>query len=440
MTNSQHRYGIVNPLALIVTWLGGIVGVMLSAAKHLVFGRDEHGKTHVVMLSAAKHLVSRHAEQSEASCRLDSSVCLKADLRMTAIAVLIVSTLMSAHVTAGPRQEFDELESQLLKAHEAFRSGSAGMEGGDKGKTDGAMRPAAGDARLPILQRMDGLASSGVGTPDGSFIAIWTFNYSWQLDLDTNNLFPRFERVARNDLNDASVGDVLTVIPEAYKRSGTPQGWMTLLNNIVETATRESTRLDAMQILGQLQLKEGMTHESHTTFERLAKAAAPGTDFARIAKNYLFEIDHLQIGMAAPDFTTKTIDGKEIKLGSLRGKVVLLNFWATWCAPCMAKIPELQSIVAKAKDRGLADKFELLGVSLDDFSESLEDTIRAKGIPGIQTWDPSGRENPIAEMYNVQNVPVWFVIDDKGVIRAKSATGNELSSAVEQTLYSPNQK
>ncbi|MBI1826704.1 MAG: redoxin domain-containing protein [Planctomycetes bacterium] len=351
--------------------------------------------------------------------------------RLALMSAILLLNLLSSPVLAGPRKEFDALEAQLLKAHEAFRAHSGDSE---QKAANGAAQPATGDPRLAILHRMDALASSSVGSSDGAFISIWTFNYSWQLDLDLANLFARFERVTRNDINDASVGDVLTAIPDTYKRSGTPQGWLTLIAKIADGATRESTRLDAMHILGQLQLKEGMTREARVTFERLGKAAAPGTDFARFAKNYLFEIDHLQIGMTAPDFAAKTLDGREIKLSSLRGKIVLLNFWATWCAPCMAKMPELQSIVARAKERNLSDRFEILGVSLDDFREVLEDAVRSRGLPGTQTWDPAGRENPIAEMYNVQNVPVWYVIDDKGVIRAKSTVNRELSESVESAL------
>lgn len=325
-------------------------------------------------------------------------------------------------VTAGPKEEFAALETQLLKAQEEFQKDPA-----SGGKSD---------PRLAILNKMDALGMTTADKSAGTFIAIWAFNYSWQLDLDLPNLFARFERIVRSDLNDPSLGDAILVIPDAYKKSPAAPRWIDLLSRIVETTTRESTRLDALSVLGQVQLREEMFSQARATFERLLKAAGTDREFSRLAKAHIFEIDHLQMDMTAPDFSFKTLDGKEFKLSSLRGKVVLLNFWATWCAPCVAKIPELKGIAARLKDRGLGEKFEILNISLDDFREVLDGVVQSQSIPGIQAWDPAGRDNPIAEMYNVQKLPVWFVIDDKGVIRGKSYTGNDLSGSVEVGLKS----
>ena len=75
--------------------------------------------------------------------------------------------------------------------------------------------------------------------------------------------------------------------------------------------------------------------------------------------------------------------------------------------------------------------FEILAVSLDDAREFLVQIVEQKSIPGIHTWDEQGRDNPIAEMYNAFSLPSWFLLDEKGVIRARDPFGDKLIPAVE---------
>ena len=78
--------------------------------------------------------------------------------------------------------------------------------------------------------------------------------------------------------------------------------------------------------------------------------------------------------------------------------------------------------------------FEIVAVSVDDQREILAEMVRSKRIPGINTWDEGGSENPVAELYNIRSLPTWYLIDDKGVIRARDPFGDKLIVAVE-TLF-----
>ncbi len=79
--------------------------------------------------------------------------------------------------------------------------------------------------------------------------------------------------------------------------------------------------------------------------------------------------------------------------------------------------------------------FEILAVSLDDDGASLVDVVKRQGVPGIHTWEPIGwDDNPVRILYNVQNMPTWYLIDTKGVIRARDAFGATLVPAVEAVL------
>lgn len=78
--------------------------------------------------------------------------------------------------------------------------------------------------------------------------------------------------------------------------------------------------------------------------------------------------------------------------------------------------------------------FEILSVSLDDLRELLVHVVEEKKVPGVQTWGKSGRENPIAELYNAYSLPSWFLLDEKGVIRARDSFDDALIPAIESIL------
>jgi len=109
----------------------------------------------------------------------------------------------------------------------------------------------------------------------------------------------------------------------------------------------------------------------------------------------------------APDFTLTTLDGGEFRLADQRGKVVVLNFWASWCIPCRDEAPVLQSIWERYRDRGVV----VVGVAYTDTERGAKEFIAEFN----QTY-PNGMDlgTRISEMYNIQGVPETFVIDQNG--------------------------
>ena len=122
--------------------------------------------------------------------------------------------------------------------------------------------------------------------------------------------------------------------------------------------------------------------------------------------------DKVEIGAPAPGYSTVSLDGDSVSLAAHRGKVVLLNVWATWCHPCRDEIPELQAIHVKYQPRGL----ELIGVSVD--SDGSDDAIRTFMKDFRMTYpvwrDPDER---VSSQFLVVGVPATFLIDRQGVLR-----------------------
>jgi thiol-disulfide isomerase/thioredoxin len=130
-----------------------------------------------------------------------------------------------------------------------------------------------------------------------------------------------------------------------------------------------------------------------------------------------------QTGVAATDFTQNDLHDKPFTLSSLRGKYVLVDFWASWCAPCRAENPNVKKAYQELKGKN----FEIVGVSLDQGKGAWADAVEKDGLPWIHVCDLQGWKNAVATMYGITSVPQNLLINPQGVIIAKNLRGEDLT-------------
>ena len=138
--------------------------------------------------------------------------------------------------------------------------------------------------------------------------------------------------------------------------------------------------------------------------------------------------EKLVVGGAPYAINTKDLSGKALNLAQYKGKVVLLDFWATWCGPCMMELPALQAVHKKYKGQG----FDVIGISSDESKGDLQSVIKARSISWRQVFD--GAEGPINARYKVVAIPTSFLIGRDGKIAAINLRGPELEPAIKKAL------
>lgn len=168
----------------------------------------------------------------------------------------------------------------------------------------------------------------------------------------------------------------------------------------------------------------------YTGLDKTIQDTKPGKKIGEMVSNYA----SADVGKAAPDFSAPNPEGKTISLKESLGKVTIIDFWASWCAPCRQENPNVVALYNEFHDKGL----NIIGVSLDKEGDAekwkkaiADDQLSWPQISNLKYWN-----DPVAKKYNVQSIPATFILDANGVIVAKDLRGDALKAKIQELLGS----
>jgi peroxiredoxin len=134
----------------------------------------------------------------------------------------------------------------------------------------------------------------------------------------------------------------------------------------------------------------------------------------------------------APDISFTATDGTKVNLANMRGKVVLIDFWATWCPPCRGEVPNVVAAYQKYHAQG----FEIIGISLDQSKDSLDQFTKSNGMVWPQYFDGLGWNNMIGQQNGINSIPAMWLIDKQGNLVTKDGR-EDLAGQVGKLLAAP---
>jgi len=184
------------------------------------------------------------------------------------------------------------------------------------------------------------------------------------------------------------------------------------------------------------------THALELASRAGAAADPAGYDamLKRLSQSSIPEVSKWAVGKAnvqatktaAVEMKFTAVDGREVDLTKLRGKVVLIDFWATWCGPCKEEMPNVRRVYEAYHDKG----FEVVAVSLDSEKDKqkLLDYCRANNLPWPQFFDGKGWKNEFAVKYSINAIPAMFLLDQDGKVVTTEARGEKLETEVKRLL------
>ena len=190
---------------------------------------------------------------------------------------------------------------------------------------------------------------------------------------------------------------------------------------------------DRRAAIMQLELAVFLERRDPSAAESMLRTLETSRDIhvAAMAQQQLASLESTrQLGKAPLDLKFKAVDGTDVDVAKLRGKVVLVDFWATWCGPCRMEMPNVVATYNQLHKSG----FEIVGISLDQSKEKLLGYTQQAGMTWPEYFDGKGWGNDISSRYGINSIPAAWLVDKKGLVRTTQARGANLAEQVKALL------
>jgi peroxiredoxin len=268
--------------------------------------------------------------------------------------------------------------------------------------------------------------------PDAGQAYAWLFENAVTLQLEVEAL-PVAERFLKQPSEDPALRTLAQQVQAlGFAKSGQLAPALEIFDSLVK-ATRfrsaNSTFEFGLRLANQVQVT-GEAGAVREVYERLASAFPLNPQLRERAETRLAQL--ALVGRPAPPLKAQDLQGKAVDLSEFAGKVVILDFWATNCGPCLEEMPNLKRLYQEFQPRGL----EIVGVSLDDDQVLVEAFQKQAGLPWRLVMDDAP-EGAVSKRFQVVTIPAVFVVDQKGDIVNFDLRGRDLRTVVTRLLAGP---
>ena len=185
----------------------------------------------------------------------------------------------------------------------------------------------------------------------------------------------------------------------------------------------------AYTIYSNILMRNSGFKETRGMYDSMGKGAKE-SQFGRIIKERIDRLSKTDSGAKAPDFTLNDLEGNTVTMSTVKGKIKIIDFWASWCGPCRLNNPALKEIYADFHDKGL----EIIGVSLDDEKEDWAFAVEKDGLGWINVSSLKGWDCEVARLYNVKGIPALYVLDENNNIIATGLRDEQLRVFLQENL------
>ena len=187
--------------------------------------------------------------------------------------------------------------------------------------------------------------------------------------------------------------------------------------------------ISAYTVYSNIIMRDAGLRESRSMYSSLG-SGAKATQYGRMIKERIDRLAMTDQGAKAPDFTLTDTKGNQVTMSSVKGKIKIIDFWASWCGPCRLNNPSLRKLYEEYHPKGL----EIIGVSLDVDKDAWEAAIEKDGRTWVNVSSLKGWDCEVIRLYNVTGVPAVFVLDEYNNIMATGLRDEQLKAFLKENL------